>query len=58
MPKEPMTVRQLIDELKKFPQDYRIVIFPDEGWSDIENVKVVFENFVALFPPDAYFLED
>lgn len=52
---EPMTVGQLIEKLKEFPQDFRVVIFPDEGWQDIDEVKIVFEDYVALFPPEAFY---
>lgn len=49
-----MTVAELIEKLKEFPQEYRVVIFPDEGWSDIETIKIVFGDYVALFPPEAF----
>jgi hypothetical protein len=49
-----MTVAELIEKLKEFPQGHRVVIFPDEGWSDIETIKIVFEDFVALVPPEAF----
>ena len=44
-----MTVGELIDKLKEFPIDSRVVIFPEVyGWSDIDEVCTVFEDFVAI----------
>ena len=47
-----MTVAELIEKLEEFPKDLKVVIFPEEGWSDIVKVAAVFEDFVAIMPPD------
>ena len=43
-----MIVRELIKRLNEFPQDARVVIFPEQGWSDIVSVETVFGNYVAI----------
>ena len=53
-----MTVGALIEKLKAFPQDQRVVIYPDEGWSDIKDVVQVFGDFVALRSPDDFIAEE
>ena len=47
-----MIVSELIQKLQEFPQDYRVVMFPAAGWSDIENVQIVFGDFVAIMNED------
>lgn len=50
-----MTVGELIDKLKEFPIDSRVVIFPEVyGWSDIDEVCTVFEDFVAIRDKDPF----
>lgn len=49
-----MVVSELIEKLKEFPQNYRVVIFPDSGWMDIDRVGIVFEDFVAIMNDDEF----
>lgn len=50
-----MTVGELIDKLKEFPIDSRVVIFPEDyGWSDVDEVCTVFEDFVAIRDKDPF----
>lgn len=48
-----MIVGDLVKQLQEFPQDARVVMFPEEGWSDIVKVRTVFGDFVALMNEDA-----
>jgi hypothetical protein len=50
-----MIVSELIAKLQAFPQDARVVIFPDRGWSDIDRVETVFGDFVALMDEDNFY---
>lgn len=47
-----MIVSELIKKLQEFPQDYRVVIYPEEGWSDVVDVGIVFGDFVAIMNED------
>ena len=49
-----MIVSDLIKKLQEFPPDARVVMFPEEGWSDIVNVRTVFGDFVAIMNDDAF----
>lgn len=49
-----MIVSDLINKLREFPQDARVVMFPEAGWSDIVKVKTVFGDFVAIMDEDAF----
>ena len=49
-----MIVSELITRLKEFPQDARVVMFPEEGWSDIVSVRTVFGDFVAIMNDDTF----
>lgn len=51
-----MTVGELITKLKEFPKDARVVIFPEAGWSDIEVVCKVFEDWVAIADEDPFYI--
>lgn len=50
-----MIVSELINKLQEFPQDYRVVLYPEEGWSDITGVKIVFGDFVAIMNEDTFY---
>lgn len=49
-----MIVSDLINKLQEFPQDARVVIFPQTGWSDIANVATVFGDYVAIMDQDPF----
>lgn len=49
-----MIVSDLINKLQEFPQDARVVIFPQNGWSDIANVDIVFGDYVAIMDNDPF----
>lgn len=53
-----MTVAELIAKLQEFPQDARVVMFPDAGWSDIVRVCTVFEDWVAIMDEDPFAKEE
>ena len=49
-----MIVSDLINKLQEFPQDARVVIFPQTGWCDIANVDTVFGDYVAIMDQDPF----
>ena len=49
-----MIVSDLINKLQEFPQDARVVIFPQNGWSDIANIDTVFGGYVALMDQEPF----
>ena len=49
-----MIVSDLITKLQEFPQDARVVIFPEAGWSDIVKVRAVFGDIVAIMDEDLF----
>lgn len=49
-----MIVSDLIAKLQEFPQDARVVIFPEDGWSDIVKVRTVFGDIVAIMDEDLF----
>ena len=53
-----MTVSELIERLQDFPQDARVVMFPDSGWMDIDRVETVFGDFVAIMNEDEFIYND
>ena len=53
-----MTISELIEILQEFPQDYRVVMFPDSGWMDIDRIETVFGDFVAIMNEDEFIYDD
>jgi hypothetical protein len=53
-----MIVSELIKKLNEFPQDARVVIFPEQGWSDIVSVDTVFGDFVAIMDQEPVWTEE
>lgn len=49
-----MIVSDLINKLQEFPQDSRVVIFPQTGWTDIAKVDTVFGDYVAIMDQDPF----
>lgn len=49
-----MTVGELISKLQAFPAEARVVMFPAEGWMDISEVRIVFEDWVAIMGDEPF----